>query len=115
MRIGVNPTLSPDAPVTLTVLDSGPRRQYQGLPIEITGSRMLVRMPACVAVGTPVRMEGDDTLLLGEVCAMQPERDGWVLAVRVEHSLTSLTDLESLNRALMGERAPQPSLRPTAK
>jgi hypothetical protein len=66
--------------------------------------------------GTPVRLDGKDTLLLGEVGAVDGSGEDWVVTVEIAHSLAALAELERFNRALLGrppekEAALSPSLR----
>jgi hypothetical protein len=97
------------------VLDADPQPLLHGRVIEMTGDRVLVRTPARIPDGAPVRIEGNDTLLLGEVCAVDRGPDHWIVAVEIAHSLTSLTELERFNRALLGERTPARELAPSLR
>jgi hypothetical protein len=112
MRTGVKP-FPPDTPVALTVLDADTRPLLQARVVETTGDTVLVRTPDRIPAGAPVRLERNDTLLLGEIRAVERDGDEWVLAVQIVHSLSSLAELERFNRALLGERTPRASLRTT--
>ena len=47
-------------------------------------------------------MEGPNRLMLGEVLRSEPKGDGFTIGIMVKHALHSLTDLERLNRELIG-------------
>ena len=102
-----------DTAVTLAVLGDDARFKTSGRVIESSGDRVLIATPAPLTPGTPVSVEGNDTLVLGEVCSVDREENEWIAAVKIAHSLASLAALERFNRALLGERtqpAPIPSL-----
>ena len=88
---------------------------FHGRVVEMNGATVLMRTTGRAAPGTSVRIEGNDTLLLGEICALQRDNDEWIIAVRVAHSLRSLAELGRLNRALLGERALHPASRSTVE
>ena len=99
-----------DAPVTVTVLATGqPETRQDGISgriLDMSGSGLLLGLPAAVPCGSPVKIEGSDMLLLGEVCRTEsnpgPGAKEYRVGVTVRHSLSRLAQLESLNRALLG-------------
>ncbi|HWZ34305.1 MAG TPA: hypothetical protein VNX18_23365 [Bryobacteraceae bacterium] len=94
-------------PVTLTVLGDPPRREIEGSVIEISGSAVRLELPSELAAGSPVMVTGADILLLGEVSGSIATAHGFEVAVVVSQSLTALSELDRLNRALLGaERSP---------
>lgn len=48
--------------------------------------------------GSLLRIEYDNYLLLGEVVYCQQEQNGWVMGIRVEHSLSELNALADAMR-----------------
>jgi len=46
-----------------------------------------------LGIGTLLRIEYDNNLLLGEVVYCRQEQAGWVAGIRIEHSLSGLTVL----------------------
>jgi PilZ domain len=68
-----------------------------------SGLRLVLKQP--VQVGTAVKVQGDDWLVLGEVCYCQKERLNFVAGLQLEHSLMGLRQLEELNRKFMSELA----------
>jgi hypothetical protein len=104
-----------DTAITVAVLGAATRFETSGQVIETSGARLLLGTPAPLPAGTLVRIEGNDTLLLGEVCAVDRGPDHWIVAVEIAHSLTSLTELERFNRALLGERTPARELAPSLR
>jgi hypothetical protein len=55
------------------------------------GTQLQLNQP--LRAGSLLRIEYDDNLLLGEVVYCQQGQNGWVLGIRIEHSLCGLTDL----------------------
>ena len=107
-----------DTPVRLAVLGGEAPFETSGRVLETSGGRVLIATPTPLKIGTPVRLEGDDTLVLGEICSVERGENEWIATVKIAHSLASLAALERFNRALLGERtqlAPLPSLRSPAE
>ena len=46
-----------------------------------------------LGVGSLLRIDYDDNLLLGEVMYCQQEETAWIAGIRIEHTLTGLTAL----------------------
>ena len=96
------PRIQADQKVDLIVLgtDAGAidahARQFSG-----RGLRLVVRQ--AVPVGTAVKVQGDDWLVLGKVCYCRKERLNFVIGLRLEHSLMGLLELEELNRKFTSE------------
>ncbi len=103
----------PNAAVRLTVIGAD-QPVLDGRVLSMNGGMVRLTTAAAnrlPAAGAPVRVEGADALLLCEIRAVQPEKNQWTVVLEVAHSLSSLSELERLNRALLGERTPVPSLR----
>jgi len=64
-----------------------------------SGLRLVLKQP--VPVGTAVKVQGEDWLVLGEVCYCRKERLNFVAGLQLEHSLMGLRELEELNRKFM--------------
>jgi len=71
--------------------------------LDISGGGLKLRVPAPVPCGTPVKIDGKHTLMLGKVCRCEPEEGAYTVGVQLSHTLSSLMELELLNRALIGE------------
>jgi hypothetical protein len=67
------------------------------------GLRLVVKEP--VAVGTAVKIQGGDWLMLGEVCYCHHERSNYVVGLQLRHSLMGLQELEKLNRKFISDIA----------
>jgi hypothetical protein len=108
--------ISAHEPITLTVLGDPPRREVEGSVLEISGSAVRLELPSELAAGSPVMVTGIDILLLGEVSGSIATAHGFEVAVVVSQSLTALSELDRLNRALLGmdssrEEKPEYSLK----
>jgi hypothetical protein len=118
----VNETIfARDTAVRLAVLGGNLPLETSGRVLETSGGRVLVATPAKLPPGMPVRMEGNDALVLGEICSVERKENEWIAAVEIAHSLGSLAELERFNRALLGDGRPNrqqaliPSLRSSAE
>jgi hypothetical protein len=54
-------------------------------------------------VGTAVKAECNDTLLLGEVCHCQPANGQYAVGLKLEHSLLDTAELARLAERLLEE------------
>ncbi len=92
-----------DADVTVTVLGSPKQLPVTGRVLDMSGSglRLMVRTP--IPCGAVVKIEGNDMLLLAEVCRSNYGLGAYDLGLKITHALTSLSELAALNRALLGE------------
>jgi hypothetical protein len=68
------------------------------------GLRLVLKQP--VPVGSAVKVQGDDWLVLGEVCYCRKDRLNFVVGLQLEHSLMGLRQLEELNRKFMSDFEP---------
>jgi hypothetical protein len=93
-----------DKPVELTVLGtdeaSGPA---QAIEFSGHGLRLVIHRP--IPVNAPVKVEGDDWMMLGEVCYCRQEGIHFVAGLKIDQTLDNLQELDELNRNLLG--APQ--------
>lgn len=69
-----------------------------------TGMRLLVDRP--FPAGVALRVEWDQTLLLGEVCYCQSVNGGYAIGVELEHALLHTNALSRLARELLGDVDP---------
>jgi len=67
------------------------------------GLSLLLDKP--VALSAPVRIDVDDTILLGEVCRCVRDGTAYSAAILLEQGLTSVTSLNQLVAAVMGTPA----------
>jgi hypothetical protein len=80
--------------------------------VDMSGSGMRIVSPQPVSYQAAVKVQAGDILLLGEVIRVQESDQGHVLALKLQHSLDSLSDLHRLNQALHWEcrKVEEPSL-----
>ena len=89
---------------TVDVAALGPdRRQMKGITLNMSGRGISIFVPTAFTAGDPVRVQIDDSLLLGEVCYCHPKNEGFVIGIEIDQVLNGLAALERLNRALRGE------------
>ena len=64
-----------------------------------SGTQLQLDQP--LGTGSLLRVEYDNSLLLGEVVYCQQEQTGWMLGIRIEHTLSGLSALAD---AMLGPR-----------
>ena len=93
------PRLAFDHPVIVTLLDDPPLMLEGRIEnISCSGMRMILNRP--VATDTAIRIDLNNTLLLGEVCYCWPIKEGHAVGIALEHSLRHLDSLQSLMKRL---------------
>ena len=96
------PRLQTDQAVDLVIL-TDPPAPCKGTVVEISGCGLRVALPVDVSLGVAVRVDLGDSLLLGEVCHHSADRQGFIVGLVLQHSLTGLGALENLRRTLLAE------------
>jgi hypothetical protein len=62
------------------------------------GTQLQLSQP--IGIGSLLRIEYDNNLILGEVVYCQQEPTGWIAGIRIEHTLSGLTALaDAMGRA----------------
>lgn len=72
------------------------------------GKRLRVTVPERVLVSTPVSVEYEDTLFLGEVVLCTSSGEKWNVEVRVEQMLNGLQSLMRLRAHLLSDSVSAP-------
>lgn len=73
-----------------------------GAVIDQSGSSLRLKMPNPIPCGAPVKVETGDMLMLGEVVRCEPSGQTYTIGLKVSQLVPCLSDLERLNRALLG-------------
>ncbi len=73
--------------VAVTVLDAEPHRTMSGIVRNISNHGLGLKVPWSIACGSPVKVEGDNILLLGEVCWCVQFEGGFNLGLQVSECL----------------------------
>jgi hypothetical protein len=99
-----------DKPVELTVLgveDAGGPAQA----IEFSGHGLQVVLHRPIPVNAAIKVEGDDWIMLGEVCYCRQEGIHFVAGLKIDQTLENLDELSRLNENLLStqQRAESPS------
>lgn len=78
-----------------------------GTVIDVSPRGMGLTVPESLPLGTPVKIEAHDELVLGEVCYCVAYEGKYRVGLAVKHRLAGLAQLQSLNRALIAEAPPK--------
>ena len=88
-----------DQIVRVTALGKYPL-QMDGIAVDLSGRGLRILVPDAVDPGDAVKIDLEDTLLLGEICYCKPRDYGYIVGIEVDQVLSGLADLARLNRAL---------------
>ena len=72
------------------------------------GKRLILTTSEQIGISTPVSIEYEDTLLLGEVVVCRAANETWKTEIRVEQILTGLQSLMALRAHLLSETLAAP-------
>ena len=88
--------------VILTLLEEN-GAALPALAVELSGSGMRLMLSRPVLIGAAVKVELDDSMILGEVCYCEPHSSGFLVGLKLNQVLSNLSELAKLNRRLLGE------------
>lgn len=91
-------------PVRITVLGN-PDRVVEGTLLEVSGRGVRVKLREKLPLSSPVRIDLDDNLLLGDVCYCRRVEQGYAAGVALAHSLGSVHQLASLMKSISWPKA----------
>jgi hypothetical protein len=86
----------------VTLLGEPKQPQIAGRVVDMSGSGLKLILPLPIPCGAAVKIEGDDMLVLGEVCRVELVRGAYDVGLKISHTLGSLAELKTMNRALFG-------------
>jgi hypothetical protein len=95
----------PDQPARLTLLGAS-QHTLTAQMVKLAGRCASIRLDKAVPHGTAVRIDLNDSLLLGEVSKCVSESDGFVATIGIVEAIPSLSDLAKLVAAVMNEARP---------
>ena len=89
-----------DKPVEVTVLGSN-EASSPAQAVEFSGHGLQLVLPQPLPVNAPVKIEGDDWMMLGEVCYCRQEGIHFVAGLKIDQTLDNLQELSELNANLL--------------
>ena len=89
----------PDQPVRVTVLES--KQLLRAQIVEMKNRAATLRVEEPVAQQAPIRLDFDDSVILGEVVHCVPEGASFLVSLEVVEAIASLSDLARLVSAVM--------------
>jgi PilZ domain-containing protein len=97
------PRIQIDQEVTVTVLGEENSPPFEAIAVDMSGNGMRILSPRPVPYQAAVKVQEGDLLLLGEVVRVEALDCGYMFALKLQHSLQALSDLQRLNQALQWE------------
>jgi len=94
-----------DEPVHVTVLGESETR-FLGRITDYSSHGMGLTAEQTAPLGSALKVEWRDTLLLGEVRYCQPKGEGYAIGLDVEHALYHTAELARLARRILDEAEP---------
>jgi hypothetical protein len=76
--------------------------RFESKVLELKGKRLTLRCGVPLAPGTPVRVDVDGALLLGEVACSESTAEMTALMIQISQVIPSVPDLTSLVRNIFG-------------
>lgn len=104
MERRAEPRLPVDQSIKVTFLGP-PGRQVDGVITDLSGLGMRVVLTQAAPLDAAIRIDLDDTLLLGEVCYCAPLDGGFAVGIRFCHSLAGLDQLAKRHSPPLHARA----------
>lgn len=95
------PRLKVTQPVNLLPFNAQRRHLVEVCVLDISDSGVQLRSPTPIACDTQVSIERED--VLGTVCSCEAHEGAYNVGIQLSDPLSSLIELELLNRALIGE------------
>lgn len=109
MSLREQPHYDTAQPVAVTVLGDAPAA-HSGEVAGFCGTAMRLMLEVPVPQGAAVKVEWEDTLLLGEVSDCQPDGSQYAINLKLEHSLVHTAELARLAARILeedGQRLPR--------
>ena len=92
-------------PVVVAIL-SGEPSTHRAIVNNGSGKGIALEMPVPVAAGAALKIEWDDTLLLGEAVYCAPRQDHFLVGVLLEAKISQLSRLAEILEAFADGRTP---------
>ena len=90
-------------PVAVTVLAGEAGEKIDARIIELSGHGIRLTASRPVQAGQPVRIDLEDSLLLGEVCYCHRGDGEYVFGVSLEQAIASLSEVARLVQSIAGQ------------
>jgi hypothetical protein len=94
------PRAAANEPARVTILDEK-QEHFPARVIDLSGKGLRLGAPRGIASGTLIRVDLQDSILLGEVSHGTEQGSEVQIGVQIEHVLTNLQQLERLRESLL--------------
>ncbi len=108
MEKRAGPRFPTDQTARATLLDGG-SEQFPVRIVNISGTGMRLLLDRPLLQGALVKVEWEDTLLLGEVCYCEAAETGFAAGLELEHALLQTGELARLSRRLLSQEESVPA------
>jgi hypothetical protein len=109
------PRLNLDQPVVVTMLGDNPFC-LPGRVVNVSGRGMRIAIPSPLPDGAAVRVDWENSLVLGEVRYCAKEGSWYMLGIEMEHGLPDLASLARLAERISEQvSSPAPAMGPLRK
>jgi hypothetical protein len=98
--------ISSHEPVRVTILGEQ-QTNVEGRLINRSGNGIGIAVPSLIAPGTLLRVDIEDSILLGEVSHWRKHKGEIQIGVQIEHVLANLRQLAKLRDSLLKESSPR--------
>ena len=72
------------------------------MTVDMSGNGMAFVVNRAIPLGALVKVESDDSLILGEICHCSPQSNGFLVGLEIKQWLGNLEELTNLNQRLFG-------------
>lgn len=99
------PRINAEKEVQITVLGGEPAK-FAARVVNLSGRGMRLLAGRALDVGSPVGVEWDDSLMLGDVCYCESTPEGYAVGLELEQRLFQTADLARLAGQLADDSEP---------
>jgi hypothetical protein len=91
----------PDQPVSVVLLN-GADAEIPARIVNMSGKGISLAAEQQLPIGSAVKVNLEDSMLLGEVCHCHHNQGSWIFGVKLDQVITSVSELSRLVTTVMG-------------
>jgi hypothetical protein len=105
------PRFVADQPISVTVMGQCDAR-YVGIVKNASGRGLGLELPVCVPPGTALKIELDNSMILGEAVFCRPQNGAYFVGVELREALRGLSELAEIVKGFSEEERESPVRKP---